>query len=156
MKNTLQIMICLFFTLLSACTTQEGTIKKLALEMGEKKFQEQLKIEADDSIKSSEWLNKSYQEYMLNKSEVEVVEVKLLTETKATAVVVVHTFPPSLRMTLARIAGGMDPGRSRSFNFAEAINGIGKQVGKTPEPIEHPLIMYKFNKTSAGTWVVEF
>ncbi|WP_374032274.1 hypothetical protein [Bdellovibrio bacteriovorus] len=156
MKNSIRLVTCLFFVLLSFCTTQEGTIKKLALELGEKKFQEQLKIEADDSIKQSEWLNKSYQEFMLKKSEVEVVEVKFLTETKATAVVVVNTYPPSLRMTLARIAGGMDPGRSRSFNFAEAVNGIGKQIGKTPETLEHPLIMYKFNKTSAGTWVVEF
>lgn len=156
MKNTLRLLLCLFFVLISACTSQEGKVEKQALALGEKKLQEVLQTEADDNIKQSAWLNKSYVEFMRDHSEVLVSEVKMHSESRATASVVMKTYPLSLRTTLAKIAGGIDESKSRRFNYGEALGLIGQQVGKAPEPVEQPLITYKFNKTSAGTWVVEF
>lgn len=156
MKKISFAILCLFFGLLGGCTSQEGKIEKKAQELGERKFQELLQQEADENIKQSDWLNKAYLEFMTERSEVMVSEVKLQSQTRATAAVIVKSYPVSLRRTLAKIAGGIENSRSRRFNFSEALGLVGQQTGGTAETVEQPLITYKFNKTSAGTWVVEF
>lgn len=141
---------------LVGCTSQESKIEKLAVELGERKFQEVLTQEASDGITQSGWLRTAYVDYMSQNAEVLVSEVQFHGENQATAVVVVKTYSPPMRRTLAEIAGGIDQSKTRRFNFGEAISLIGKQMGKKPEKTEHPLTTFKFNKTSAGTWVPQF
>lgn len=147
-------ILCLAFSFaLASCTSQEGAIKKKALQLGEQHFQELIRDEAQNGLPQSDWLRDSYQEFIKDRSKVEVAEVALQSDSRATAVVVVESYPLPLRQTLLGIASKVDPGKTRRFNFSEAISLIAQQTGQKGEVERQPLKTYKFQKTS-DSWTV--
>lgn len=151
MRKTLLWASC---SLLISCTSNEGAIKKQALQLGEQHFQELIRDEAQKGLPQSDWLRDSYEEFIKERSTVEVTEVTLQNDSRATAVVVVETYPLPLRRTLLSIGSKVDASKSRRFNFSEAISLIAAQTGQKGEVERQPLKTYKFQK-SADSWVVQ-
>ncbi len=151
MRKILCLALCFA---LASCTSQEGAIKKQAHQLGEHHFQELIREEAQSGLPQSDWLRDSYEEFIKDRSTVEVAEVALQGESRATAVVVVETYSLPLRRTLLSIAGKVDPAKTRRFNFSEAISLIAQQTGQKGEVEKQPLKTYKFQK-SGTTWTVQ-
>lgn len=139
---------------LVSCTSQEGAIKKQALRLGEQHFRELIREEAQTGLPQSDWLRDAYEEFINDRSIVEVADIALQSDTRATAVVVVETYPLPMRRTLLSIAGKVEPGKTRRFNFSEAISLIAQQTGQKGEVEKQPLKTYKFHK-SAESWTVQ-
>ncbi len=87
--------------------------------------------EAEESLGQSEWLRRAYKEFIENKSEVEVDEVKFQGEKLATAAVNVNTYSLKMRKTLLDIASRVDSTKTSRFNFGGAASLINKQTGET-------------------------
>ncbi|MBV2168503.1 MAG: hypothetical protein KUL82_07330, partial [Bdellovibrio sp.] len=108
MKKTLLIALACLSLCFSACSSEEGKLKKMALEMGQKKFSEVIRQEAAEFLPDSEWLRQSYVELIDKNSEVEVEEVKFQGDNLAVVSVVVVTYPYRFRRTLLKVAGAVD------------------------------------------------
>lgn len=154
MKNILLMIFSFLTLLLTACTSQEGQLKKQAQEQGEKKFAEMIQKEAEESLGQSEWLRQAYTEFIQNKSEVEVDEVKMQGEKLATVSVTVTTYPVKIRRMLLGIAGKVDSTKSRRFNFAEATSLVTQQMGEKNETVKQPLETYRFSQGSEK-WILQ-
>ncbi|WP_374078505.1 hypothetical protein [Bdellovibrio bacteriovorus] len=139
---------------LTACTSDEGMLKKQAIEVGTAKFNEIIQKEGEESLGNSEWLRQAYGEFIHNRSEVEVEEVKFQGEKLATVSVVVTTYPTKLRRTLLGIASKVDASKSRRFNFSEAVSLVAQQTGQKSEPEKQPLTVLKFSKSS-DKWILD-
>ncbi|MDG0817953.1 hypothetical protein [Bdellovibrio svalbardensis] len=140
--------------LLTSCTSNEGAVKKLALADGEAHYEEILQKEATDLIPQSDWLREAYVSYMKKNSEFEA-EIKMVNETLAIASVSVATYSSSQRKTVAKIAGTVDPGKVRQFNFGNALQLISQQTGESVKPEKQNSGVFKYHKNSSGTWVLE-
>ena len=152
MKTILLSLMGLSLAFLVSCTSNEGAVKKRALEEAEKHFSESLNKEADEGITQSKWLRDSYVEFMKKYSEFEVEDVKFQGETQAVATVVVVTYPKAARITLLKIAGRLAESEVRRFNFANALQLIGQQTGTSSSPTKQPLAVFGFHKDSSGEW----
>ncbi|WP_155723959.1 hypothetical protein [Bdellovibrio bacteriovorus] len=154
MKKTLLVLLLLSFQILTACTSDEKVLKTKALELAEKKFSEQIKQEADDSLSQSPWLHQAYTQFIQDNSKVSVEEVKFQGETLATVSVVVETYPMKLRRTLLGIASRVDSSKSRRFNFSEARGLIVQQGMEKGEVESQPLGVFKFHKSDKN-WILD-
>jgi hypothetical protein len=151
--------ICLVFALslflgsfLTACTSDEGTLKKKAQELAEQKFSEDIKAEAVEGVPQSEVLQQAYIDFLHGKSEVEVSEVKLQDSTTATVATTVTTYPMKLRKTLLSVASKVTSDKTRRFNFANAVPLVATQMNAKGEVETQPYMVYKFQKQS-DKWV---
>lgn len=141
-----------FLIVLTSCTSNEGAVKKRALEAAENQFAENLSKEADDGLTQSKWIHDGYIEFMKKYSEFEVEDVKLPTENRAVATVIIVTYPKAARTTLVKIAGRVPESEARRFNFANALQLIGQQTGTSSEPVKQPFAVFGFHKDSSGEW----
>lgn len=148
------IFLGLFCLGITACTSEEGLLKKQATAIGEAKLQEAVRLEADEMLKGSALLHEGYLQYMRQHAEVVVEEVQMLEGN--VAVVTVTMKAPSLKMrrTLMEIAAKVEASKSRRFNFPEAVKRISQQTGENPEGIIQPLGVYRFRKVG-DKWVTE-
>lgn len=137
-----------------ACTSSEGALKKEAISLGQVKWAEMLKKEADDALAHDPRLHQEYRQFIEKRSEVEVEKVQYQGESSATVVVVVNTFPLSLRRTLLGVAGKVDPSKSRRFSFGEALALVKKQIGIVAESEKQPLVVLNFTK-AGNVWTVQ-
>jgi len=154
MQRLSLLFLPLLFLTLSACTSEEGALKKQALAIGQKKFNEVIQKEAEESLGQSEWLRQAYREFIESRSEVEVDEVKFQGESLATVSVSVTTYPMKMRRTLLGIAGKVDASKSRRFNFSEALSLVGQQTGQSTETEKQPLTVLKYAKGASG-WILQ-
>lgn len=138
--------------ILSACTSQEGHLKKASLKQAEKKWEETLQSEARESLSQSEWLQTAYMDFMKKNSELEIDEVQFQGEDRATVSVNLSSFSPLLRKTLLKVASQVGLDKTRRFNFAEALRPVAGQVGEKPEQEKRPFSVYKFSKGPDGLW----
>ncbi|KHD87484.1 MAG: hypothetical protein OM95_14235 [Bdellovibrio sp. ArHS] len=149
------VFLALFSSLLvGGCTSDEKVLKNKALALAEKKFTEQIKQEADDSLGQSPWLHQAYTEFIHNNSEVSVEEVKMQSDTLATVAVVVETYPTRFRRTILGIAARVDASKSRRFNFSEARGLIIQQGMEKGEVETQPLGIFKFHKSDKN-WILD-
>lgn len=154
MKKTLLIALACLSLCFSACSSEEGKLKKMALEMGQKKFSEVIRQEAAEFLPDSEWLRQSYVELIDKNSEVEVEEVKFQGDNLAVVSVVVVTYPYRFRRTLLKVAGAVDVSKTRRFSFGEALGLVAAQSPEKNKPSKQPLTVYKFSKGAEG-WVAQ-
>ncbi len=115
-----------------------------------------IREEADKYIKNSNNLREAYVNFVLNRSTLSVVKNPASTDLSVTADVVVEGYSPAIRQVLAEIAGTVPVQKAGQFNFGEALEVMGKQLGVKIKTQSYALKTYKFNKTSAGNWVPEF
>lgn len=142
--------------LLVSCTSKAPSYEDEALKLGQQRFESMVREEADKYIKNSNNLREAYVAFVLNRSTLSVVKNKASTDLSVTADVMVEGYSPAIRQVLAEIAGTVPSQKAGQFNFGEALEVMGKQLGVKIKPQSYSLKTYKFNKTSAGNWVPEF
>lgn len=140
---------------LVSCTSNEGAVKKLAAADGEAQFAETLKKEADDLIPQSDWLREAYVSYMKKNSEFETEDVKIQGEVLAIATVTVTTYPAAQRRVVAKIAGTVEAGKVRNFNFGNAMQLVAQQTGQSIAPEKQNGGVFKYHKKASGDWLLE-
>lgn len=138
--------------ILSACTSQEGHLKKAALKQADTKWTETLKGEAQQALGQSEVLQIAYLEFMSKHSELEIEEVQFQGENRATVSVVVSSLSVPLRRTILKIASQVGPDKTRRFNFQDALGPVAEQSGEKTTPEKRPFAVYKFSKGEDGLW----
>ena len=138
--------------ILSACTSQEGHLKKAALTQADLKWTESLQAEAREALTTSEVLQTAYLEFMKKNSEVQIEDVAFQGENRATVSVVVSSIPLPLRQTLLKVASQVTPDKTRRFNFQDALGPVAEQSGHKTAPEKRPFAVYKFSKSEDGLW----
>ncbi len=139
-------------TLVAGCTSDEGTLKKMAQSQAEQKWNETIQGEARDGVPESQVLQQAYIDFLRGKSEVEVAELKMQSPTMATVVTTVTTYNAKLRKTLLSVASKVGLDKTRRFNFGDALPMVATQLGMKPEKETQNLEVYKFQK-QGETWV---
>ena len=138
--------------ILSACTSQEGHLKKAALKQAEQKWTESLQAEARESLPQSEVLQQAYLEFMNKHSELEIEEIQFQGENRATVSVVVSSLSVPLRRTILKVASQVGPDKTRRFNFQNALAPVAAESGEKATPEKRPFAVYKFSKGQDGLW----
>lgn len=153
MKRFLFPIICIF-TLLAACTSDEGVLKEEALKVGQGKFNEMIQKESGEILKESPRLQQAYVGFIRGTSEIEVEEIKFEGETRAVVSVIMKIYPNKLRLTLLEVAQKVESSKSRKFNYGEALKLIAQQMGLKEGLERQPLTVLRFHKVSKK-WVIE-
>lgn len=153
MKRILLPVICVF-SVLSACTSNEGQIKEQALKVGQQKFDAMVQKEADEALKESPLLHQAYIQFLNGTSEVAVEELKFHGDNEAVISLVMKTYSTSLRQTVLEVAQKVPPSKSRRFNFGEAMALIAQQKGQKQDVESQPLTVLRFHKAS-NQWVLQ-
>lgn len=143
------ILVSLLFT---GCTSEEGKLKKQAVEVGEVRLLQLIEKEAYDNMAQSSELRQGYMDFIKARAEVTAEEVQFHGENAATVPVTVSMPPNRLRKTILAIAGKLDPDKARRFSFGEAESLIKKQTNDEAAPEKQSLGAVKFSKQSGG-WV---
>jgi hypothetical protein len=141
-----------YWLLLSACTSQEGHLKKAALKQADTKWTETLQAEAREALPLSEVLQTAYLEFMKKNSEPLIEDVQFQGENRATVAVIVSSISLPLRRTLLKIASQVGPDKTRRFNFQDALAPVAAQSGESTTPEKRPFAVYKFSKGEDGLW----
>lgn len=149
MKNFIVLGIAF---ILSACTSQEGHLKKAALKQADIKWTESVQAEARESLTQSEVLQIAYLEFIKIHTELEVEEIQFQGEKRATVSVVVSSLSLPLRRTLLKVASQVGPDRTRRFSFQDALVPVAAQSGEKTTPEKRPFAVYKFSKGEDGLW----
>jgi hypothetical protein len=153
MKNLIFLGITFsYWLVLSACTSQEGHLKKAALKQADIKWTESVQGEAREALAQSEVLQLAYLEFMKKHSELEIEDVQFQGENRATVSVVVTSLSVPLRRTILKVASQVGPDRSRRFNFQDALALVAAQSGEKMTPEKRPFAVYKFSKGEDGLW----
>ena len=97
MKNFIVLGIAF---ILSACTSQEGHLKKAALKQADTKWTESVQAEAREGLTQSEVLQIAYLEFMKIHTELEIEEIQFQGEKRATVSVVVTSLSLPFPLTL--------------------------------------------------------
>ncbi|MBO9668720.1 MAG: hypothetical protein J7501_18115 [Bdellovibrio sp.] len=155
MRNIIQALITVSLLVLTSCTSNEGAMKKAAVEYAEKQFAENTQKEADEAIPQSDFLKKSYVEFMKKYSEISAAQAQLQGDNNGVVMVVVKTYPKPAKKTLLKIAGTVSDSEARRFNFANALQLIAKETGSDATPVEQPFATYSLHKGSSGDWKVK-
>lgn len=150
MKQFLSLLVMLVF--LAGCTSDEGSIKKLALCRAEQEFKADLQKEAADSLPDSQVLQQAYIDFMHSQSEMNVETVKLQGERNATAAITITAYSATLRRNLLGVARGVGSDKTRRFNFANAVPLVASQIGVKPEKQTQPYQVYRYQKQGEA-WV---
>lgn len=146
------LLIFLLSGFLGACTSDEGTLKKMAQQRAEQKFKEDIRAEAQEGVPQSEVLQQAYMDFMHGQSEIEVAAVKFQGENLATVSLTLTTYPVQLRRTLLNVAKGVGLDKTRRFNFADAVPLVAKQAGLKPQKDSQVYQTFRYQK-QAGQWV---
>lgn len=156
MSRLAAIIYLVVSVLMVSCTSKAPSYEQEALKLGQQRFESMIREEADKYIKNSNNLREAYVNFVLNRSTLSVVKNPASTDLSVTADVVVEGYSPAIRQVLAEIAGTVPVQKAGQFNFGEALEVMGKQLGVKIKTQSYALKTYKFNKTSAGNWVPEF
>lgn len=149
--TTLTLLICLALT---ACTSEEGKLKKQSIEEGDRIFLDMLKREAEDFGPRSNWLKEAYVDYILAQSNVQIGSLTYPAKDAAWLVVEVETFSKDMRKNLLAVAQKVDPSKERKFNYGEATGLIVQMAGVSREKVVQPLKTLRYTK-KGKTWVLE-
>jgi len=141
-----------FVLILSACTSQEGHLKKAALAQADTKWTESLQAEAREAVPQSEVLQTAYLEFMKKNSETQIEDIQFHGENRATVAVIVSSISLPLRRTLLKVASQLGPDKTRRFNFQDALAPVAAQSGESTTPEKRPFAVYKFSKSQDGLW----
>lgn len=147
--------LLLFVSLaLTACTSDEGKLKKQSLEEGDRIFLDMLKREAEDYGPRSNWLKNAYVDYMLAQSNVQIGSLTYPAKDAAWLVVEVETLSKDMRKNLLAVAQKVDPSKERKFNYGEAVGLIVQMAGVSREKVVQPLKTLRYTKRDK-TWILE-
>jgi hypothetical protein len=155
MRNIIPALIATSLLVLTSCTSNEGAMKKAAVEYAEKQFAENVQKEADEAIPQSEFLKKAYVDFMKKYSEINAAQAQMQGDNNGVVMVTVKTYPKPAKKTLLKIAGTVGDADARRFNFANALQLIAKETGSDTSPIEQPFATYSLHKGSSGDWKVK-
>lgn len=152
--NVLAGFLFLISLSLTACTSQEGQLKKQSTEEGDRILLDMLKREAEDYGPRSNWLKNAYVDYILAQSTVQVASLTYPAKDAAWLVVEVETLSKDMRKNLLAVAQKVDPSKERKFNYGEAVGLIVQMAGVSREKVVQPLKTLRYTKRDKA-WVLE-
>lgn len=145
-----KIILTLFQVLVvSACTSEEGKLKQLAIDSATQQFRSELKEEISKGVSEKLNLQATAVDIVTKRTEFEVLKSEVRGK-DADVEVLAKTIPAKVKTSLIEIIARLDPRKERNLNVSDAIDLISQQMGISSD--ERATLVYRFKFKNKGSW----
>ena len=138
--------------MLSSCSfMKQREIKKASSEILTSEIQETLLKEQRSVVQGKNNRGKTFAQYVLDHTLIEISEIKEVTETDYLLEAKIHTINPEVRQIVLEILAPMDQATSNAFNFSEGLGRIHLAKPNLSIEVDQSLSLEVHNKD--GHWV---
>lgn len=157
MASAFQIFLhgIMILMILTSCT-EDSKVKELALKQAVLSLEKELRAEANALVHGKEALKINYVSVILDRSQFEDQKITVFSDAekpRAQAQVLVKTIPDSVRNALLEIIEKRKTDNSFSFNIADALGLVRKQMGVGAEEFSQIVFTLQMEKNIEG-WTV--
>lgn len=145
----------IIFLILTSCT-EDSKVKEVAIGQAVLSLEKELRAEANALVHGKEGLKINYVSVIMDRTQFETEKITVSSgpeKPSAQAQVLAKTIPDSVRNALLEIIEKRKTDNSFSFNIADALGLVRKQMGVGAEDFSQILFTFQLEKNAKG-WSV--